>query len=309
MVDLAGKDIISAAELSPDEILHITETARRLEKVASGEEKSDLLAGRVLASLFYEPSTRTRLSFESSMLRLGGQAISVAEIHTSSAAKGESLADTVRTVEAYSDVIALRHPKEGAAQLAADSVRIPLINAGDGAGHHPTQALLDLYTIQKERGNIEGLNIVLLGDLKHGRTVHSLVHVISNFGVSLKFVTPPALAMPLETTWILKMRGVPVEETSDLETAIRDADVLYVTRLQEERFADRAEYERLKGSYRVDLSLLERAKPGVTIMHPLPRTDEIAPEVDNYEGAAYFRQVANGLPIRMALLALVLGEA
>jgi aspartate carbamoyltransferase len=267
------------------------------------------LAGRVLATLFYEPSTRTRLSFETAMLRLRGQVLSVAEAKTSSsAAKGETLYDTGKMIEGYADVAVIRHPLEGSAQELAEGASIPVINGGDGTGQHPTQAMLDLYTIQKEKGKLEGLTITLLGDLRNGRTVHSLVPVLAHFGFRFYFVAPQALAMPPALTEAWRAAGVDLTETENLSEATAHSDVLYVTRIQKERFADPAEYDRLKGSFVVTRDLVESSKPGITIMHPLPRVDEIAREVDAYEGAAYFRQAANGVPVRMALLALVTGR-
>jgi aspartate carbamoyltransferase len=274
------------------------------------------MEGQILATLFFEPSTRTRLSFETAMRRLGGQVITVADPKTSSAAKGESLADSMRTVEGYADVIVIRHPQKGSAQEAAEAVAVPVINAGDGTGQHPTQALLDVYTIQKEKGSLEGpvlsgaegLTMTLAGDLKNGRTVHSLVYLLARFGIRLLFVSPTELKMPVEITTDLKKMGADVSEGNDLAAAMRQSDVVYMTRIQRERFEDPAEYERLKGSYVVDMAMVRQAKADITIMHPLPRVDEIAPEVDTYEGAAYFRQAANGVPIRMALLALVTGR-
>jgi aspartate carbamoyltransferase len=214
----------------------------------------------------------------------------------------------MRTVEGYADVIVIRHPQKGSAQEAADAVAVPVINAGDGTGQHPTQALLDVYTIQKEKGSLEGLTMTLAGDLKNGRTVHSLVYLLARFGIRLLFVSPTELKMPAEITAELEKVGADVSEGSDLAAAMRQSDVVYVTRIQRERFEDPAEYERLKGAYVVDKAMVRQAKADITIMHPLPRVDEIAPEVDTYEGAAYFRQAANGVPIRMALLALVTGR-
>jgi aspartate carbamoyltransferase catalytic subunit len=267
------------------------------------------MAGKVLATLFYEPSTRTRLSFETAMLRMGGQVLSVAEARTSSsAAKGETLFDTGKMIEGYADLAVIRHPVVGSAKELADGASIPILNGGDGAGQHPTQALLDLYTIRKEKGNVEGLTIALVGDLKNGRTVHSLSGLLASFGVRYYFVAPEALRMPAEISEGLRARGLEVVETEDLAEAAATSDVMYMTRIQKERFADPAEYERLKGAYLLDRTLVERAKPQVSIMHPLPRVDEIATDVDAYEGAAYFRQAANGVPVRMALLALVAGQ-
>jgi aspartate carbamoyltransferase catalytic subunit len=321
---LYGKDILRTDILSDEELELILSTASRLESVLKAGGRLTNMESQILATLFFEPSTRTRLSFETAMRRLGGQVITVADPKTSSTAKGESLADSMRTVEGYADVIVIRHPRKGSAQEAADAVAVPVINAGDGTGQHPTQALLDVYTIQKEKGSlegpvpstgsgqalsgVEGLTMTLAGDLKNGRTVHSLVYLLARFGIRLLFVSPPELKMPAEITADLKKMGTDVSEGSDLAAAMRQSDVVYVTRIQRERFEDPAEYERLKGSYVVDMAMIRQAKPSVTIMHPLPRVDEIAPEVDAYEGAAYFRQAANGVPIRMALLALVTGR-
>ena len=308
MNTLCGKDILRTEWLSDEEVGLILSTAARYERVLADGGRLRTMDGLILATLFFEPSTRTRLSFETAMLRLGGQVITVADPKTSSAAKGESLADSIRTVEGYADVIVIRHPQRGSAQEAADAASIPVINAGDGTGQHPTQALLDIYTIQKEKGTLEGLTVTLAGDLKNGRTVHSLVHLLVRFGARLQFVAPAGLEMPSEITAELRARGATVSETADLAAALRTSDVVYVTRIQRERFEDPAEYERVRGSYVLDMALVEQARPGLTVMHPLPRVDEIAPEVDRYPGAAYFRQVANGVPIRMALLALVMGR-
>jgi len=304
---LCGKDILRTDTLSDEEMDLILSTASRLESVLKGGGRLTNMEGQVLVTLFFEPSTRTRLSFEAAMLRLGGQVITVADPKTSSASKGESLADSMRTVEGYADVIVIRHPRKGSAQEAADAAAAPVINAGDGAGQHPTQALLDVYTLQKEKGSLEGLTVALAGDLKHGRTVHSLVYLLARFGIQLLFVSPPGLEMPVEINAALKKMGVDANEGNDLAAAMRQSDVVYMTRIQRERFEDPAEYERLRGSYVVDMDMIHQAKPGITIMHPLPRVDEIASEVDAYEGAAYFRQAANGVPVRMALLALVSG--
>jgi aspartate carbamoyltransferase len=239
---------------------------------------------------------------------LGGDVIGFASADVSSAAKGESLADTIRTVDQYADVIVMRHPTIGSAQEAAGVARAPVINGGDGAGQHPTQALLDLYTIRSERGQVDGNTIVLCGDLKYGRTVHAGVELYKHFDCRLIFVAPEQLAMPAEITARLRGAGVDVEETTDLEGALKKADVLYLTRIQKERFSDPAVYERLKGSYILTREMIERIRSGVTVMHPLPRVDEIAPDVDALPGAAYFRQVQNGVFVRMALIALVTGR-
>jgi aspartate carbamoyltransferase catalytic subunit len=306
---LKGKDVIRADQFSLEEIALIMETAARFEGVLRADGRLMNMAGKVLATLFYEPSTRTRLSFETAMLRLGGQVLSVAEAKTSSsAAKGETLFDTGKMIEGYADVAVIRHPVTGSAQELADGAAIPILNGGDGAGQHPTQALLDLYTIRKEKGGVEGLTITLAGDLKNGRTVHSLSQLLANFGVRFNFVAPDALAMPAEITAGLRERGIEVHETTDLAEALAGSDVLYMTRIQKERFADPAEYERLKGAYVLDAALVNQARPGMIVLHPLPRVDEIKKEVDDLPGAAYFRQAANGVPVRMALLALTTGR-
>ncbi len=307
MNTLSGKDILRADQFTKPEIEQVLEVASEYERALTAGEALAALRGRVLAALFFEPSTRTRLSFETAMLRLGGQVISVAEAKSSSAAKGESLVDTIRTVDGYADVIVLRHPQIGTAEEAAQAARAPVLNAGDGAGQHPTQSLLDLFTIRREQGRIDGLKVAMVGDLKNGRTVHSLAALLSNYGVSLLFVAPPALRMPTAILERLREKGVPVAETGDLAEAVRTSDILYMTRIQRERFEDPAEYERLKGAYVLDRAALRAAKPSITILHPLPRVQEIALDVDDHPGAAYFRQSANGVPIRMALLSLVLG--
>ncbi|MBU4228208.1 aspartate carbamoyltransferase, partial [bacterium] len=240
--------------------------------------------------------------------RLGARVITVASAASSSAAKGESLADTIRTVDGYVDVIIMRHPIKGSAQIAADNAKHPFINAGDGAGQHPTQALLDIYTILKEKGALGGLTVTFVGDLKNGRTVHSLGYFMALYGSKMIFVSPKSLRMPEEITADLKSRGAEIEETKDLKKALSVSDIVYVTRIQKERFENLAEYENVKGSYIINRAMINQAKKGITILHPLPRVDEISTDVDDYEGAAYFRQAHNGLYIRMALLALVTGR-
>jgi len=308
MSALYGEDILRTDLLSDEALELILSTASRFEAVLEAGGRLSNMAGQMLATLFFEPSTRTRLSFEAAMQRLGGSVISVADPRTSSAAKGESLADTARTVAGYADLIVIRHPREGSAREAAEAVEVPVINAGDGAGQHPTQALLDIYTIKKEKGTLEGLTVTLAGDLRYGRTVHSLSHLLVRLGMRLFLVAPPGLEMPKSIMGDMREEGVEITETTDLAAAMRESDVVYMTRIQKERFEDPAEYEQLKGAYVIDRALVEQAKSGISIMHPLPRVDEIVPEVDVYEGAAYFRQAANGVSIRMALLALVVGR-
>lgn len=274
---------------------------------ASGEMRTDAMRGRILGTLFYEPSTRTRLSFESAMLRLGGSVTGFSTPAGTSVEKGETLSDTVRMTEAYTDALVIRHPLEGAARLAADISSKPVINAGDGAGQHPTQTILDLFTIQEAKGRIEGLNIVLVGDLRFGRTVHSLAEALSLFGANITLIAPPSLQMPRDVIAQIESNGVKPKTSASLEEAVADADILYVTRIQKERFADAAEYAKLSGSYRIDTKLLAHARSTLSVMHPLPRVNEIAPEVDRTEHSLYFKQAANGVPVRMAILSMILG--
>ena len=302
-----GMDVVSIRDFSREQIEHVLKVAEKMVPIAKGEEKSSLLEGKILGSLFYEPSTRTRLSFEAAMARLGGRTLGFDEPKGSSVAKGETLADTIRMVDSYSDVIVLRHPQEGAARLAAHFADKPVLNAGDGAGQHPTQTMLDLFTIKKLKSKIEGNHVAILGDLKYGRTVHSLSEALSMFGAELTFVAPPTLQMPKEHLKRIEGMGTKPKISSSLEDAIKDADVLYVTRIQKERFPDPAEYQKVAGLYKVDMNMLRNAKKDLIIMHPLPRVTEIDPEVDQTEHAKYFEQAFNGVPVRMALLSLVLG--
>jgi len=307
MASWKGRDILSIRDLPRSDIEAVLKAARKMVPYAEGTKSSRSLEGKVLSCLFFEPSTRTRLSFESAMLRLGGRTLGFASPEGTSIQKGETLADTVRMVESYSDVIVLRHPHEGAARLAAEFTTKPVINAGDGAGQHPTQTLVDLYTIWDEKGDVGGQQIALVGDLKYGRTVHSLSYALATFGASLTFVSPPGLEMPKEIVGQLKEMGATIATTHRLEDVVRGSDVLYVTRIQKERFPDPQEYEKVAGSYRVDLATLREAKRDLIVMHPLPRVAEIDPAVDLTPHAKYFRQAFNGVPVRMALLELVLG--
>ncbi len=306
MSKLSRKDVLRADQFSKQEINLIMRVAKEFEVALDTGQVLETLKGRVLSTLFYEPSTRTRLSFETAMLRLGGSVITVAEAKSSSAAKGESLHDTIKTVEGYADAIVLRHPQIGAAEEAARATEKPILNAGDGAGQHPTQSLLDLYTILEEQGKVDSLTIALAGDLRNGRTVHSLADLLSNYDVRFVFVSPEALRMPTEIVTRLRDKGVQVEETKDLAEAIGTCDVLYMTRIQRERFEDPTEYDRLKDSYVLTRAMLKNATDSITLMHPLPRVNEIATDVDGHPGAAYFRQSSNGVPVRMALLSLLL---
>lgn len=266
----------------------------------------DVLKGRILASLFYEPSTRTRLSFEAAMLRLGGGVITADGLQFSSMYKGETIEDTMMMAGQYADIIVMRHPDKGSADIAAKASPVPFINAGDGPGEHPTQALLDLYTIKKERGTLEGLHVAMAGDLTYGRTVHSLSVLLSLYpGVRFSFLSPKELPIPEKVTTVLTAKGVPYTEAHDLTRGL-DADVLYMTRVQKERFSDPAEYERLKLAFVLDAPMLKGKS--VTVMHPLPRVGEITAAVDALPNAAYFREAGNGVPVRMALLAMLLGR-
>jgi len=305
------RDVVSLKLFSREQLDGILDLAESFEDIARGKKRSELLAGKVLATLFYEPSTRTRLSFETAMLRLGGQVLSVADaLQTSSAWKGESLADTVRTVQNYADAIAIRHPEKWAAHNAAKYASVPVLNAGDDANEHPTQGLLDLLTVRRERGSIDGQTIVMVGDNKHCRSNHSFADGLANYNARLVLVNPPELALDREQIKEIEAKGrLAVGETTDLPEALKQADVMYIVRIQKERYSDPAEYERMKGSYKVDRAMLEAAGPNISVMHPMPRVDELAPDVDDYPGACYFRQSFNGVLIRMALLALVLGKA
>jgi aspartate carbamoyltransferase catalytic subunit len=299
-----GRDIVSIEDFSREEINYILNISHSMEPLAA--KGSDMLKGKILANLFFEPSTRTRLSFEAAMLKLGGSTIGFAEAEIASVRKGENLADTIRTVENYADIIALRHPLEGAAKLAAEFSKIPILNAGSGAEEHPTQALMDLYTLQKEKGKIDGLKIALVGDLRYGRTVHSLAYALSLYNIELYMISPESLRMRHEVIRAIRNKISIIEDTN-LEGIMPQIDVLYVTRIQKERFPDLAEYAKVKGIYKIDLKTLKSAKKDLIILHPLPRVDEIATEVDSTPQARYFQQVWNGIVVRMALLALVLG--
>ena len=308
MSNLKGKDILHANQFSKKDIDVIIKNASFFEKEFKKREFLTLLKGKILATLFFEPSTRTRLSFETAMQRLGGRVISVASAESSSAAKGETVADTARTVAQYADAIVIRHPRLGSAKEAADAVPIPVINAGDGAGQHPTQALLDIYTIYKELGSLKNLTVAMVGDLKNGRTVHALAELLSLFQARLYFVSPDLLRMPKEITSGLREKGIEVVETEDMFKAASESSLIYMTRIQKERFVDLSEYERVKGSYIINRDFLDRLKKKIIILHPLPRVDEISTDVDDYSGAAYFRQMRNGVFVRMALLSMIFGK-
>lgn len=301
-----NKDILSCKELSREDIEYILEKSQEMERLVTKKGKLNLLYGKVAATLFFEPSTRTRLSFETAMHRMGGDVIGFSSVEGTSVKKGETLKDTIKTVDQYADVIIIRHPQIGAARIAADVAEAPVINAGDGAGEHPTQALLDLYTIYKFKNTIDGLKIALVGDLKHARVMHSLAYALSNFEVTLYLVSPSALKMPSEILEYLKQKQVNFVETEALNEVITELDVLYTIRIQKERFPSKEEYMRVKDSYKITPELLSNAKEDMIILHPLPRRDELPPEIDKTSFAKYFEQAKNGVYVRMALLGIVL---
>jgi aspartate carbamoyltransferase catalytic subunit len=303
---LKGRDIVTINDLTVDEIKGVLSESGRMVGIAKGEKKSKMLEGKVLASLFFEPSTRTRLSFESAMHRLGGAVITITGQEGTSLIKGETLADTIRMAECYSDIIALRHPKEGSARLAAGFSNIPVVNGGDGAGQHPTQTLLDLFTMQERFGDLSRIHVTMVGDLRYGRTTHSLSIALARFGASISFVAPPAIQMPDHIISELREMGIEPEQSSDLREMIPRTDVIYMTRIQKERFADPEEYLKVANAYSIDVQALAPAREDMIVMHPLPRVDEIHPSVDGTPHASYFRQAFNGVPVRMAILKLIL---
>ena len=306
---LRGCDVLGVGDFSKEDLGELFASAKRMRAIVLERGGTDLLRGKVLANLFYEPSTRTSSCFLAAMTRLGGSVIPINEVRYSSVSKGESLRDTVRTLEAYADVIVLRHPEVGSAKIAADAAKKPVINAGDGAGEHPTQAFLDLFTIHEELGRLDGLTVTFLGDLKYGRTVHSLARLLTHYGAHVKYVSPSVVQMPEALVHELTARELDQSAHASLDEVIADTDVLYVTRVQKERFSSETDYEAARGSYRVDASVLAKMKPKACVMHPLPRVGEIDSAIDDDPRAAYFRQVENGMYVRMALLAAVLGRA
>jgi aspartate carbamoyltransferase len=309
--DWYGKDIISVKQFGRSDLEYVFGVAHEMRGMVERVGTFDLLKGKILANLFYEPSTRTSSSFTAAMERLGGSVIPINEVKYSSVTKGESLTDTVRTLECYADVIVLRHPETGSAAIAAKAARKPVINAGDGVGEHPTQALLDTFTIFEELsgGNVDGMTVTMLGDLKYGRTVHSLARLLSLYKVKINYVSPEILRMPKEVMDEVGAKGIPQAEYSSLENVLPETDVLYVTRVQKERFEDPADYEKVKGAYVIDPEIMKAAKQEMIVMHPLPRVGEISVDFDEDPRAAYFRQMEYGLYVRMALLAMVLGKA
>lgn len=301
-----GRDVISVLDFTRNELEKIFRTASKMEK--SGKRTRTFLKGKLLATAFFEPSTRTRLSFETAMRRLGGSVIGFSEVEGTSIAKGENMADTIRMLDSYADIIVMRHRHEGAAKLAAEIAKVPVINAGDGSKHHPTQAMVDLYTIWKELGKIDGLHVALAGDLRYGRAAASLIYALTKFKPrKISLISPPLLKPRKEIEDFLKDSKLKFFVGEKLEEIVGDIDVLYVTRIQKERFPDPAEYEKVRDSYRIELGLLQRAKSNMIILHPLPKVNEIDLSVDESKHARYFQQAAYGVPVRMALLALLLG--
>ena len=297
-------NITSARQLSRGDIETVLDRARDI--AADPSAYADRHPGALLGLLFFEPSTRTKMSFTAAMKRLGGDIVDMGPVDSSSVTKGESLADTVRVIEGYADALVLRHPSEGSASMASEFVDVPLINGGDGAGQHPTQTLLDLYTIRENAG-LDDLTIGIMGDLKYGRTVHSLAHALTNFDARQQFISPESLRLPRKVRYDLHAQGVDVREHTALEEVLDSLDVLYVTRIQRERFADESEYREVAGEYQIDAATLEAASDDLAVLHPLPRVDEIAYDVDDTDHAHYFEQAHNGVPVRMALLDVLLG--
>jgi aspartate carbamoyltransferase catalytic subunit len=300
---MKNRSLVSIDDLSKEEILKVLDLAEGFEK----DPNQRILVGKVIATLFFEPSTRTRLSFESAVNRLGGRVIGFSEASSTSVSKGESLKDTILTVANYSDLIVMRHPIEGSARYASEVSRVPIINAGDGANQHPTQTLLDLYSIRKTQGRLDNLKIVMVGDLKYGRTVHSLLMAMSQFDASFTFISPKELQMPLEYKMYLDSIGLKFKETSDLADNIKDADIIYMTRVQRERFSDPLEYEKVKNVYVLRNEMLQDTKPNMKVLHPLPRVNEIHTDVDDNPKAYYFPQALNGVFTRMAIMVSILG--
>ena len=302
------KDIISMNDMSKEEILEILEIAKKIEKT-SEEEKLNFLKGKIIATLFFEPSTRTKMSFESAAFRLGAQVLQLPPLELSSVKKGESFSDTIKMVESYSDVIVVRHPNDGAASLASTTAQKPVLNAGDGSNQHPSQTLLDLYTIKDEKGTLNNLSIAFVGDLKYGRTVHSLVKALTHFNPVIYFVAPKILQMPSYLIDDLDKNNIKYEILEDFRDCLDKIDVFYMTRIQKERFPDIEDYEKLKGVYVINKkNILGKCKEDMIILHPLPRVDEISTDLDDTKHALYFKQAKNGIPIRQAMMMKVLDK-
>jgi len=300
---MVGKSLVSIDDYSKDDYLKILELAARYEK----NPRQTVLQGYVIATLFFEPSTRTRLSFESAVNRLGGRIIGFSDSGTTSASKGETLRDTMKIVSSYSDLIVMRHPIEGSARWASEMATVPVVNAGDGANQHPTQTLLDMYSIKKTQGTLDGLSIFMVGDLKYGRTVHSLLEAMSQFNTTFHFISPDELKMPDEYKQYLDSIGLKYYEHKDFTDIISEADILYMTRVQKERFSDPIEYERVKNVYILNNQMLENTKDNLKVLHPLPRVNEINEDVDDNMKAYYFTQARNGVYTRQAIITSILG--
>ena len=298
-----SKSLISISDFTKEEILHVLETAREFEK----DRVQNFLTGKVIGSLFFEPSTRTRLSFETAVNRLGARVIGFSDAINTSVSKGETLKDTIKMVSNYVDMIIMRHPLEGSSRYASEVASVPVVNAGDGANQHPSQTLLDLYSILQTQGRLEGLTINMVGDLKYGRTTHSLLQAMSHFNPTFIFTSPDELKMPAEYKTFLDERGIPYRETSSLEDGLNDCDILYMTRVQQERFTDPMEYEKVKDVYQLSARMLGGVRENMKILHPLPRVGEICEDVDDTPYAYYFKQAENGLYVRMAIISYLLG--
>lgn len=298
-----SKSLISISDFTREEILHVLETAREFEK----DRVQNFLTGKVIGSLFFEPSTRTRLSFETAVNRLGARVIGFSDATNTSVSKGETLKDTIKMVSNYVDMIIMRHPLEGSSRYASEVASVPVVNAGDGANQHPSQTLLDLYSILQTQGRLEGLTINMVGDLKYGRTTHSLLQAMSHFNPTFIFTSPDELKMPAEYKTFLDERGIPYRETSSLEDGLNDCDILYMTRVQQERFTDPMEYEKVKDVYQLSARMLGGVRENMKILHPLPRVGEICEDVDDTPYAYYFKQAENGLYVRMAIISYLLG--
>lgn len=301
------RDVISIRDFTREELEFLFRFTDRISNL-SRTERSGLGKGMTLGSIYYEPSTRTRMSFEAAMSSIGGNSIGIADPKSSSIEKGESLSDTIRIMDLYSDVLVLRHPLDGSGRFASELSKNPVINAGSGSEEHPTQAMLDLYTIYKEKGRIDGLRIGIIGDLKYGRTIYSLVYGLANYDVDIRLISPPTLSIRKESIYGMEKKLKMHEYSNIPEGILSTLDVIYVTRIQKERFPDIQEYEKVKGTYTIDQTTLDKSKIDVSIMHPLPRLDEISHSIDNTINATYFRQAANGKEIRAALLALITNE-
>lgn len=298
------KSLISIRDFTKEEILHILETAKEFEQ----NPVQDFLTGKVIASLFFEPSTRTRLSFETAVNRLGARVIGFSDASNTSQSKGETLKDTIKMVNNYVDMIIMRHPLEGSSRYASEVADVPVVNAGDGANQHPSQTLLDLYSILQTQGTLDGLTINMVGDLKYGRTTHSLLQAMSHFRTKFVFTAPEELRMPREYKEFLDSKGIEYIETTSLEEHLNSCDILYMTRVQQERFTDPMEYERVKDCYSLDATMLTNVKENMKILHPLPRVNEISQDVDETPYAYYFKQAENGLYVRMAIISYLLGH-